>query len=262
VLTDREGKFTLDLANGSYTLTPMPEEYTLSPAAVSVDLSVDTVKNFTATLVNYTAVPSGSPEIIFSDCPTAEEIAAIKADLDVNFYFDPTIGQAAVCGNLTPMQKHVYSVLKYMKYARFNTALPWTDASLWDWFKGSVREVYFVDSNVSAYIAGGLYSTLGALSISAQADMGEVVFDSFVQPTGGGLYTIVALFVHEARHAQKEHTCGSKDASLSGGGAYAAQYHILKLMAENSNFALSAAQKNEILTYADFIKNTQFCVQE
>jgi hypothetical protein len=82
----------------------------------------------------------------------------------------------------------------------------------------------------------------------------------------------MVLLVHEARHAGHNinHNCKidpekdhfTHDTNLAYMGAWAVQYYLLNMLANNTSNFLSNYQKNQFLGNAQDILATRFCDQQ
>jgi hypothetical protein len=148
-------------------------------------------------------------------CPTAAEIASVGA---VDLTFEETaLAGPLVCrasdgsADLTGFQKEGYFALILMKQLRFSRDLPWTSATLYEWFLSTNTSLTFVGaSSASRYDNGRILIYLGATPPS------EVRWTR--------IQGLIAVLAHENRHAEgPRHTCGNKDRSIADRGAFA--YH-------------------------------------
>lgn len=194
--------------------------------------------------------------LAFTRCPTPTEIADLRAAVPVDFEYDP-IGTASPCPGVTELQKRVYGTLLLMKSIKFKEPLPWTSQTLWDWFRTSVRRIRIVrptgTNDYQRFVNGEII-----LPIQPNAFL--LATNKFIDPVmRGGLMDFLVLLVHEARHAQKPHTCGSNDNTLSEMGAWAVQYHIFTWMASKSNLALTPEQVAILNGRPPTIHPSRFC---
>jgi hypothetical protein len=83
--------------------------------------------------------------------------------------------------------------------------------------------------------------------------------------SGVGIIHALALLVHEARHAGYNigHNCkdGIRDTNLAFMGAWAVQYYLFKMLAENTGSFFSDYEKNMLLGNAQNILAFGFCNQ-
>ena len=179
--------------------------------------------------------PAFTADDLYSSCPSPEEVAAIDSRLSLSYEPDPSAG-TLVCRaaegsvDLSRVQERTYQAFRAMQSIPFQSQLPWTDKSLYDWFTDAVRGVRFRDDIGSSFCCNppnvvNLKTSLGA----------------FQWPNSGTLLGLVKLLAHEARHAEGlSHTCGSNDATLSELGAWGVQYYIGEFLALRTGRFFSA----------------------
>jgi hypothetical protein len=115
------------------------------------------------------------------------------------------------------------------------------------------------------------------LNIQVDAGRTWLTSDLWGMTWGGGLFDLVQLFVHEARHANGPlHTCGGNDDTIADAGAWAAVYHFARAVAFDSDpcfvrpfYAGSAGYPDPVLneegylevarSYAYDVQNARFC---
>src|SRR5215468_2474657 len=102
-----------------------------------------------ADAVPRTAQPAASPvDALLAGCPTATEVSAISADLQLSFegsLSDGTLACTAASGsaNLTEVQRRVYQSLRVVKALSFARPLPWTSQTLYSWLVSAIDGIRF-----------------------------------------------------------------------------------------------------------------------
>ncbi len=147
----------------------------------------------------------------------------------MSFESDPTAGKlvcsaAAGSADLTRLQKNAYNAILVMKAIQFDAPLPWTDQPLYDWFLDTIRAIRF-RSDIAAHTCCGTPPT-----INIKTELHALYSDRW---TAVGKLT--ALFVHEARHTYKAHTCNGKDNTVAEMGSYGVEYAFDQWLAFHSN---------------------------
>lgn len=214
----------LDL-RGVRSGTPIAVTVTTSPStAVAFDRGVNT-SVFTIADAEACQSPATSAftiDDLTSTCPSAQEVAALDAVLKIRLESDPSAGYL-VCraahgsADLTYLQERTYQTFRVMQFLPFDTPLPWTSKSLFDWFSGTIRGIRY-RSDIS-----GSFCCEPEGFINVQTGNLEEL-DPWGPPF---LMNLAGLFVHEARHNELGgHTCGSYDKTLSELGAWAVQYYF------------------------------------
>jgi uncharacterized repeat protein (TIGR01451 family) len=174
------------------------------------------------------AVTSPIEELV-SGCPPAADVAAIDATVRLQFDGDPTAGTsvctAAQSGrSLSLLQERVYHSLQVMRSLRYSRPLPWTSASLYDWFVHAIRGVRFRnDIDYSSCCEPGsdtIWIQTKTLAV-AQTNLPKEF------STADLALNFISLLAHEARHNEgKSHTCGFYDQTLDEQGAIAVQVEL------------------------------------
>jgi uncharacterized protein (TIGR03437 family) len=175
-----------------------------------------------------------SVDDISSACPSAAEIAAFNAQIDVRFESDPSAG-TLVCkasegsADLTRLQERAYQALRLMQVIPFEKPLPWTSRSLYDWFVHAVRGI-----RLRSDISNAAFCCDPKDVINVQS--GDIGQGQYL--TGAQLATLMSVFAHEARHNEGfPHTCSaaySRDQTLEEMGARAIDYYLFEWMAFHS----------------------------
>lgn len=120
--------------------------------------------------------------------------------------------------DLTREQERAYQALSLIRRLKFDAPLPWTTESLWAWFTARVHRIEYVTGQISYFGSGG---TIYAAVPSTAAPP--------------GFPTDVFGLVHEARHADVPHTCGSgRDHTIAERGAFGVQYHFALWTADHA----------------------------
>lgn len=203
-------------------------------AAITVRLTSSPARALTLTGEGYSTVVavgddhacSPSPAFTVDDlaaaCPSAAEVGAFNARTTLRFDADPTAGQL-VCraadgsADLTRLQERAYQALRLMQILPFETRLPWTSKSLYDWFTNAARGIRFRSDIDFSFCC----DPNGFINIQTK-NLGATQFN-----TSEWLGTLMVLFVHEARHNEGlPHTCGSWDQTLTELGAWGVQYYL------------------------------------
>jgi hypothetical protein len=212
---------------------------------------------------------SGSVDELLAQCPSAAELAAIDADLQITFETDPIealLPSPLACTasegsrDLTAFQKRVYNAIRVMKQVQFDQPLSWTTQSLYDWFVSNVNGIR---------LRGDIeYSSCcdptGVINISVPG-LGIVYTDRWATPASPvGVNGFVVLLVHEARHADGyPHTCGTDDKTLAEMGAWAVQYYLDQWFAYHADPTFLSAADADYPAYsledADGVRRLNFC---
>ncbi|MDX6513881.1 MAG: hypothetical protein QOE36_3385 [Gaiellaceae bacterium] len=179
---------------------------------------------------------SSSPvDDLIATCPSATEISAIDASLQLSFEGD-TSG-ASACPGLTRLQERAYQALRVMQALHFTRPLPWTTAELYPWLTRAVSGIRFRSDIAVSFCCDP------ARVIDIQTgNLAALQTQRFVDPRlGKGLDDLVATVVHEARHDEGPvHTCGTNDATIAEGGAWAIQRDLQLWMALYSGSFLTS----------------------
>ena len=135
--------------------------------------------------------------------------------------------------DLTHLQERAYQSILAIRRIQFDTPLPWTDLTLWQWFDGEVKGI--------TYRPGISYccDSPGALSITSDASQSSLLSNYWIdrqEPQAFGMIYEVQLLIHEARHVSGHpHTCGDgNDATLEERGAWAIVYLFATHLAEHT----------------------------
>lgn len=186
-------------------------------------------------------------------CPPASAIREIDAEVTLLFLEDPTAG-TLVCRaadgsvDLTRLQERAYQTLYLLKRLEFDAPLPWTDKSLWGWFTSNIRRIQ--------YRGTGNPNCCGGNTMNMPAHDASRYRTGF--PTG------VFGYIHEARHAEKPHTCdaGSKDRTIAEMGAFGVQYYFGLWVADHLVApALTVEERNYARQASAFLRTRAFCTE-
>jgi hypothetical protein len=187
-----------------------------------------------------------SPPAGVSACPSAAALERIGIPVS----FEGEAGDPAlVCReaegswDLTRSQKNVYNTLIFMQNVQFDAPLPWTNPTLWQWFRGSVEGIRFrTDASTNFCCAPARVINLIAW-----------VADDTTMPVH------LEMMVHEARHAGGAfpHTCGGTDRTLAEKGAFGVQHYTMLWLGTHWPEA-TQAEKDYALNRAASLR-TVFC---
>lgn len=176
-------------------------------------------------------LPVVTADDLIASCPPADEIASINADLNLTFTSDPTAG-TLVCraadgsADLTRLQERTYQTIRILRQLSFDTPLPWTEKSLYDWMTTSIKGIYSHSDISNSFCC----SPANTVNIAA-ANLG---INDFVASEWIGTQGV--LYTHESRHNNGlPHTCGSMDQTINELGAWAAQYYLQEWMIRHSD---------------------------
>lgn len=234
-----------------------------------------------------TRLPTSTPmpsqvDLFLAQCPTAQEVTTINAEIKITFIADPSVGTLACTAatgsvDLTPVQKRVYRILQVMKRTTFTKPLPWTDERLYDWLvhtakgiriRGNLQSSYCCDPDEVINI--GVIKNVSALAIT----------DHWIGTTDSnvgiyGLMDYFVNFVHETRHIQgKLHSCTKNengtpipgtnnmaDRTIAEMGAWGAQYYLYEwlLNYSDSTFFSDPRYATVLKHDIEFARNTDFC---
>lgn len=165
-------------------------------------------------------VRASSPvDELIQSCPTAAEIAAIDARVQIRIDQDPSAG-TDVCG-MTRLRLNAYNVLRVMQHLRFARPLPWTGKSLWDWFADSIAGVRFRNDTPYNFCCDP------PRYINILTSQSATKGTTWIDPVNGtGLQGLAGVMIHEARHDDpypRGHTCNPNDQTFDEQGAWAVQ---------------------------------------
>ena len=197
-------------------------------------------------------------------CPTAAEIATIRRDIHIEF--DDGVLRATGPGGMgvtrpdcTPgvvvgrgrsdVLLCLFNALRAMKLITFDRPMPILNTTnLYEWWVQQGITIHVVSSSALASNA-----VLGSRRVNILEGVfsgpGSGTFWSSYTPSHfAGLYIVVGLLVHEARHAMtggKRHDMADHqtDSSLGYGGAWAAHYWYFRWLTEHSDRYLTVQEK-------------------
>jgi hypothetical protein len=192
-------------------------------------------------------------------CPTAAAIAGLG--IPVSFEGDIG-GSTLVCRaadgslDLNVVQKNVYNALLFMQRVEFDTPLPWTDKTLWEWFRSAVWGVR-IRTDIETHLCCAPFRVINLL--------GTIITDSTLPAE------YVSMMVHEGRHADgPRHTCGGQmtefgrvftlDQRVSDMGAFGVQYSVLQWIGLHWREA-TQADRDYALNRAAWLRLTAFCYE-
>ncbi len=150
----------------------------------------------------------------------------------------------------------IYQALRIMDSLPFSKNLPWTDESLYDWLKNNIKGIHINKETDNSYCCNpDRVINLKAEVIGASRQL------KWVDPQSGtGMEALPALLLHEARHVTHGHTCGTNDATLDEGGAWALQYYLYYWYGHYlPEKYLSDYEKEMAVSFAKELRNTRFC---
>lgn len=212
----------------------------------------------------YTQAYPKTVDELLATCPSAEEIAAIDAEITI--VVDPVVmadpAEAAMActvgGNESSARLALYNALRAMKLLRFDEAMPLLGTNnLYEWVR---------DLGITLRISTQTISTGGGTGINlAWVPMSHPHKRDWINPSSGtGLVGLVGLVVHEARHTipggGHGHGCGvGNDISYDAGGAWAVQHDFFLWLSEHSLGYLTQSQRDAAQGDADTIMATRFC---
>lgn len=206
---------------------------------------------------------------LLAACPTAEQVGAIDRQLRLDFEYDATQGEPLACRasegsrDLSPLKRRVYNTLLLMQRLEFDQPLPWTRAPLYGWLTSTIRGIRFRrDIKTSSCC-----NPDRVLNIASGSNFVANGLDRWVDPGAGsaiGLYGLMLLVVHEARHADgRPHTCGTNDRTLEEMGSWGVQYHLVRWLVEHTDQALFTAgprnYNSRLMRQADLILKAHIC---
>jgi hypothetical protein len=114
----------------------------------------------------------------------------------------------------------------------FDSPLPWTTASLYDWFTSAVSGVRFRGDISVSFCC----DPANVINVQTQ-NIDALQTDRWLSPDyPAGMQGLVVLLAHEARNNEGyPHACGTNDQNLQEMGAWAIQYYLFVWLAEHSD---------------------------
>ena len=172
-------------------------------------------------------------------CPSREEIQQVRSEITITVKSDPSEGTLACreadgSVDLTPVQFLVYRALLFLRGVRFESPLPWTDKTVYDWLRSTIPKGIVIDS------VGDSHSCLSCPGpITLSYDAGLWARNQFDRTWPSLPFETI---LHEARHAQGwNHTCNwvgnryARDRAVSEMGASATGYYLHYWLAYHSH---------------------------
>ena len=219
------------------TPTPTPT-FTVAPTPTPTPTPMHTMApTATPSPTSFSPISPGTIDWDLSHCPSAADIASVRADLKITFQADPTAGSlvctaSAGSADLTRFQERAYQAILSMRRIHFDAPLPWTSKPLYDWFVDAVDGVNFLDNGLTS----GCCYPPRIVNIQATPDSTVLVSNRWIAPSlsaAGGLMYLVQLLVHEARHSEGfGHACGTgDDQTIAEMGAWGVVYSFYRWLA-------------------------------
>lgn len=178
-------------------------------------------------------------------CPSAAEIDSLEIPItfEGDFAAQPLVCRdASGSRDLTVVQKNVYRALLFMRDVRFDQPLPWTDGSLWAWFRSQVSGIRIRNDtqfNFCCEPAG--------------------VINLLWNPVESTLPNYLEMMVHEARHVRgPRHTCSGFDNTISEMGGFGVQYLLMQWLGMHWPQA-TPVEREYALSRAVYLKWSSFC---
>lgn len=209
-----------------------------------------------------------SADQLVATCPFEQEIQQIRNDF--NIYFEKGLIDHGVLkpwscttnGKESSIMLSMYNIFRLLKCVPFNTNFPWSPShtNLYDWLKSlnlTAIGFFWAQQNEYSNAWGKRIYLIGNC-------LEDPIYREIVNPqTGVGIIHVLVLLAHEARHAGYNigHNCGGgvKDTNLAYMGAWAVQYYLLKMLAENTGNFFSDYEKNALLGSAQDTLAIRFC---
>jgi hypothetical protein len=215
-----------------------------------------------------------SADQLVATCPFEQEIQQIRSDF--NIYFDKGLIDHGVLqpwnctnnGGESSIMLSMYNIFRLTKCIPFDTSFPWSTShsNLYVWLKSlnlPAIGFFWADPGVPSHARGNRIFLAGN-------QLADPIFREIINPqTGMGIIFYVTLLAHEARHAGYNigHNCEtdkkkkyfSKDTNLAYMGAWAVQYYLLNMLADNTGDFFTDYQKNQFRGSAQDILTTRFC---
>jgi hypothetical protein len=195
-------------------------------------------------------------------CPTRHELDLVDSEIPIYFEDDASAGRLACLAadgsrDLTPIQKNAYETLLFMRRVSFDAPLPWTDKSLYEWFRGEVRgirirrDLQYSFCCQPAYVIN-LQVDRFCCDQQWMLDLRNGMPDDTIPP-------YLEVMVHEARHISGPgHSCGANDSTISQLGSFGVQYHLLRWLGEHWPEG-TPAEREYALNRAAWLKTSAFC---
>lgn len=184
---------------------------------------------------------------MLKNCPTAEEIKQFNGDFNITS--DIPFGEYACENGKNPKyrfgiqsdpQLMLYQMLRLMKVLKFSKPLPWTDDPLYYWVRDSIKGIHLDKKSDYDYYSNGIIYLKFYDIVEKHRD--KWINKTYKWADTGieiGMADFIILVAHEARHAQKLHTCNfvseansyTYDLALDEMGSWAIDYYLSKWMA-------------------------------
>jgi hypothetical protein len=166
-------------------------------------------------------------------CPTPEEIAIIRQEINITFNNlppSPTVcrGEGLPDG-LSWYEERLYAQLLMFRTVQIDAPLPWTNLPLWDWLRHAIAGIVVEIREGSACCSPAKVIHIGQQPRALSSEFNwRRTPDTLLQ----------TVIMHEAWHAEtgRGHTCDrTKDSTISEMAAFGVQYTTMTLIAEHSN---------------------------
>src|SRR3989338_4290664 len=199
---------------------------------------------------------------ILQTCPTQDDINQFNLDFKITdtinlkydcvFGVNPNFPKDKLDPRLT-----LYQSLRVIKSLDFSKPLPWTDKSLYDWLKTTIKGMYINSAFPNSYCC----DPQGIVNVNSGVLEQTNKLKWIDSQTGVGMAGVVAVLIHEARHTTHKHTCnGYDDQTLQEMGAWALEYYTFYWKANYLPLNYQTAYEKKELAYnAENIKTTRFC---
>ena len=228
----------------------------------------------------YARVPGASPiadiDAFLVSCPARDELKILMEDFPVLFeppmrpkppQYECTVPPTAL--EEIPDQLPIYQALRVIRHMVLSQPLPWTSLHPYAWFKSKIGAIvvsYTADKASCCHTVYPPGKPGGVLAITIPKADQDLLRSRLVwrdPQSGTGLFGLMLLLFHEARHVDLPHDCGYKDSSLSYMGAWAVQYYMALWMAEGKiDVGLAGTPYPPYLKqYAEDLLKTRFCDQ-
>ncbi len=196
--------------------------------------------------------PSEPNDAGLAVCPSAAQIASLALDVG----FDPALRSGTLlCRmsdgsvDLTHRQLYVYVTLLTMRELRFSRALPWTDATLWDWFSALRPRLAVVASGIAMCSPCGRASPTLVIPVPQET---PITWRNVARSVGG--------FAHEARHIEVGgHPCGTRDNRVDDLGAFGVHNLVYQWVANYSEGPVPDEARQAARVWACEQRNSAFC---
>lgn len=146
-----------------------------------------------------------------------------------------------------------YQALRVIRHMELTKPLPWTNLHPYNWLKSKIGGIiisYEAPKPTCCYTLSspGSDNPVTAIKIpKADRPLVQSRMSWYDSQSGVGLWNLIGVIFHEARHVDLPHNCGpngNKDSTLNYMGAWAIQYYIAKRM-ENGTIDVGLKDKWE-----------------